>query len=150
MIFKVVTKWPGDVSRSHNGGDYCRGYWLYPEKSINGVLVYRKEYFSSYDGGTCPVTGSPWPCKGCEEGHGMKEYERVSAFEVWELLLKHEYKIHARPTVLLSKNYMEMEGFYVEIDGTVEKEGVSALSIQQCRKNAEAFWKELSTAGKIV
>lgn len=148
MIFKVVTKWPGDVSRSHNGGDYRRGYWLYPEGMVNGVLLYRKEYFSSYEGGTCPVTARTWPCEQCQEGHSQQEYERVSAFEVWELLQQHPYKIHARPTVLLSKKYMELEGFHVEIDGTVEKEGVSALSIQQCRENAEAFWKELSTAGK--
>ena len=150
MIFKVITKWPEDVFRSHNGGDYRMGYWLYPEKSFNGVLVYRKEYFSSYEGGTCPVTGSTWPCEQCQEGHGPQEYEKVSAFEVWELLIKHPYEIKARPTALLSKKYMELEGFHVEIDGTVEKEGVSDIYIQQCRKNAEAFWKELSTAGKIV
>ena len=142
MIFKVVTKWPQDVSRSHNGGDYRRGYWLYPEGMVNGVLLFRKEYFSSYEGGTCPVTGSTWPCEQCQEGHGPQEYEKVSAFEVWELLQRHPYKIKARPTVLLSKKYMELEGFYVEIDGTVEKEEVSDIYIQQCRKNAEEFWKE--------
>lgn len=148
MIFKVVTKWPEDVSRSHNGGDYRRGYWLYPEKSFNGVLLYRKEYFSSYEGGSCPVAGSPWPCEQCQgAGHEPQEYEKVSAFEVLALLEKHPHKVHANIFPCFVRKYGKLDYFYVEIDATTEKEGFSTFRVQHWQKSAFAFWKEVNSNG---
>jgi len=124
MKFKVITRWPDDPHRSCNGGDYKEGYWLIPVEfdESKGGLVYRKEYFTSFEDGCCEATGAyhNGGCPLCPDGHPESDYEHLTAEKIDDLLGFYEFQL--RPETRSLKWGMVYFDFYVEIDLTKPRE----------------------------